>query len=107
MLHTEANADNSFASDSAKQSKSNLLAASSTSQVDATTPTKSNTNEVLFEAKFPDTFPATASNVTTPGAKIDLNSPQSPPSVQNLLSTPKAAISGHRRNMSDTTAFNK
>lgn len=107
VVHADANAENSFASDSAKQSKSNLLAATSTSQVDATTPTKSNTTEVLFEAKFPDTFPPVAPSVTSSGAQLDLKSPQSPPSVQNLLSTPKAAISGHRRNMSDTTAFNK
>lgn len=109
VVHAEANADNSFASDPVKQSKPNVLAiATSVSQVDATTPTKSNTNEVLFEAKFPDTFPPSAPIVTTtPGAKIDIKSPQSPPSVQSLLNTPKAAISGHRRNMSDTTAFNK
>lgn len=114
MLQADANTDNSFASDgsiSTKQSKTNIIAATSISQVDATTPTKSNTNEdfeVRFEAKFPDTFPSPSiPNVTTPGAKLDLKSPQSPPIVQNMLSTPKAAISGHRRIMSDTTAFNK
>lgn len=56
-------------------------------QNDLKTPTKTNVNENIFES----------------GSKTDISSPTSP--IQQ--NTPKVLASGHRRNMSDTSAFNK
>lgn len=78
-------------------------------QNDLKTPTKSATNENVFEAKFADSFSDT-SNLSQMTQSINVkNEIQSPtsPMHQNLLNAPKAMASGHRRNMSDTSAFNK
>lgn len=81
-------------------------------QNDIKTPTKSGVAENLFETKFPDSFPDTTNLPQTPtsamGSKKDitLQSPTSP-LHQHLLNAPKSNASGHRRNMSDTSAFNK
>lgn len=72
----------------------------------------SGVNENLFEAKFADSFSDTTnlSQMQPPqlssGSKKDIQSPTSP-MHQQLLKAPKAAATGHRRNMSDTSAFNK
>lgn len=78
---------------------------------DLKTPTKSGANENLFEAKFADSFSDTTnlpqmSQPASSGSKKDIQSPTSP-MHQQLLNAPKAVSSGHRRNMSDTSAFNK
>lgn len=79
-------------------------------QNDIKTPTKSNVPEKLFEANFPDSFQDTTNVPKTPtssmGSKKDIRSPTSP-LHQHLLNTPKSSVSGHRRNVSDTSAFNK
>lgn len=71
----------------------------------------SEVNENLFEAKFADSFSDTTNLPQMPpplssGSKKDIQSPTSP-MHQQLLNAPKAAPTGHRRNMSDTSAFNK
>lgn len=76
---------------------------------DMKTPTKTNAVENMFEAKFSESFhdtnlPQTPSSAM--GSKKDIQSPTSP-MHQHLLNAPKSAVSGHRRNMSDTSAFNK
>lgn len=71
-------------------------------------------NENLFEAKFADSFSDTTNLPQMPpppplplsGSKKDIQSPTSP-MHQQLLNAPKAVATGHRRNMSDTSAFNK
>lgn len=76
---------------------------------DLKTPTKSNTNEHMFEANFNDSFADTASlSQIQPSvsSKNDIHSPTSPVH-QSLLNAPKVPTVGHRRNMSDTSAFNK
>lgn len=80
---------------------------SSATQNDLKTPTKSGATENLFEAKFSDSFSDTSNLSQLPstvGSKNDIHSPTSP-MHQSLLNAHKPA--GHRRNMSDTTAFNK
>ncbi|XP_031618764.1 AP2-associated protein kinase 1 [Contarinia nasturtii] len=75
---------------------------------DLKTPTKSSANEQLFEAKFADSFSDTTNLPQPPlsGSKKDIQSPTSP-MHQQLLNAPKVMAGGHRRNMSDTSAFNK
>lgn len=71
-------------------------------------------NENLFEAKFADSFSDTTNlpqmppppPLTSSSSKKDIQSPTSP-MHQQLLNAPKAVATGHRRNMSDTSAFNK
>lgn len=78
-------------------------------QNDLKTPTKSEPNEIMFEAKFADSFSDTSNlpHVTQPiNTKNEIQSPTSP-LHQQLLNAPKAMSVGHRRNMSDTSAFNK
>lgn len=79
-------------------------------QNDIKTPTKPNVVENLFEAKFSESFRDTTNLPQTPsstmGSKKDIQSPTSP-MHQHLLNAPKSIVSGHRRNMSDTSAFNK
>lgn len=101
-----------------KQSKNNLLT-TNVSQVDATTPIKSNVVERLenlFEARFSETFPESTNVIgNSVGGIVDaktagnIKTPESPivSPMQLLLTAPKPIFSGHRRNMSDTTAFNK
>lgn len=73
------------------------------------TPIKTTATENLFEAKFSDSFHEPANLPQTPsslmGSKKDVQSPTSP-LHQHVLNAPKF-ISGHRRNVSDTSAFNK
>lgn len=61
----------------------------------------------MFEANFTESFPPPP--VPTQAIPIVDKVPESPIAVpiQRLLSTPKVAASGHRRNVSDTSAFNK
>lgn len=89
----------------ALKTKANIL------QNDIKTPTKPTANENLFEAKFADGFgdPTILPQMSPPpsnGSKKDIQSPTSP-MHQQLLNTPKAVVGAHRRNMSDTSAFNK
>lgn len=70
------------------------------------------TAERLFEARFSDSFrdttklpPTTATSTSSISSKIDVQSPTSPLQHQ-LLNAPKF-VAGHRRNVSDTSAFNK
>lgn len=78
-------------------------------QNDIKTPIKTCATENLFEAKFGDSFSDTT-NMTqmtsTIGSKNDIQSPTSP-MHQSLINAPKPLTVGHRRNMSDTSAFNK
>lgn len=72
------------------------------------TPTKLGATESLFGAKFSDSFSDTTNSPQMSSAiatKDDFHSPTSP-MHQKLLGTP-TSTAGHRRNMSDTTAFNK
>lgn len=69
-------------------------------------------NERLFEARFPDGFgdatnqpPSTTASTSSIASKMDVQSPTSP-LQQHLLNAPKF-VAGHRRNVSDTSAFNK
>lgn len=68
------------------------------------TPTKSNKSD-LFEAPFRANF-TDSQSTTSIGSKNDIQSPTSP-LHHSLLNTPKTLAAGHRRNMSDTSAFNK
>lgn len=80
-----------------------------TIQNDHKTPTKPDATGNLFEATFNDSFNDTV-NVTQTTPTIDSkNDTQSltSPMHQSLLNASKAMTSGHRRNMSDTSAFNK
>lgn len=83
----------------------------------------------LFESKFPDPFrepPTSGSSASSHGTLTNVGSSNtqlpshdvvmpletlvSTPTktnIQQLLVTPKAVIAGHRRNVSDTSAFNK
>lgn len=70
------------------------------------------TTERLFEARFSDTFrdtthaaPTTATSTSSIASKTDVQSPTSP-LQQQLLNAPKF-MAGHRRNVSDTSAFNR
>lgn len=88
------------ASPYAIQTKANAL------QIDLKTPTRASVNENIFEATFSENFIEQNSLPQIPtssGSKTEISSPTSP-IHQN---TPKILASGHRRNMSDTTAFNK
>lgn len=78
---------------------------------DLKTPTKPGVDENLFDAKFVDSFSDTTNlsqkpQPTSSGSKKDIQSPTSP-MHQQLLTAPKVMAGGHRRNMSDTSAFNK
>lgn len=83
-------------------------------QNDAKTSIKSSENENMFEAKFVDSFSGTTNLPQMPPpppsiSKKEVVSPTSP-IHQQLLNTPKVdnrLSGGHRRNMSDTSAFNK
>lgn len=75
------------------------------------TPTKSNAVSNLFEAPFCSNFTDSSTtnlpqSTSSIGSKSDIQSPTSP-MHQSLLNAPKTLTAGHRRNMSDTTAFNK
>lgn len=85
-------------------------------QNDVKTPTKPTPTENLFEAKFSENFAdATVTNVPQTPTSIgaikeipatgQIQSPTSP-MHQTLLNAPKP-VTGHRRNVSDTSAFNK
>lgn len=88
-------------------------------QNDVKTPTKPTAAaENTFEAKFSENFadaaiattnlpqtPSTIGAIKEISAVAQIQSPTSP-MHPNLLNAPKA-VSGHRRNMSDTSAFNK
>lgn len=70
------------------------------------------TTERLFEARFTDSFrdtssipPTTATSTSSIASKTDVQSPTSP-LQQHLLNAPKF-VAGHRRNVSDTSAFNR
>lgn len=87
----------------------NLKSKSNATQNDLKTPTKSTANESLFEAKFADDFSDTSNlpPMAQPiNAKTEIQSPTSP-LLQQSLNAPKAPTAGHRRIMSDTSAFNK
>lgn len=81
-------------------------------QKDLKTPVKSNANENMFEATFADSFSSTTilPQTQTSTAKKEIVSPTSP-MHQKSLNAPKVVdnrlAGGHRRNMSDTSAFNK
>lgn len=75
------------------------------------TATQVTPNENMFVAKFADNFSDDTPQASI-SAKNEIQSPKSPPIVMNcqhLLNTPPKALAGagHRRNMSDTSAFNK
>lgn len=78
-------------------------------QNDLKSPSISGVSETLFEAKFTDSF-TDATNLpqmtTSVNFKKDVQSPTSP-MHQSLLNAPRILSGGHRRNMSDTSAFNK
>lgn len=78
-------------------------------QNDIKTPTKPAASEKLFEANFGDSFSDSTSMPQVNSAissKNEIKTPTSP-IHQILLNAPKATTVGHRRNMSDTSAFNK
>lgn len=107
---------------SANNSQSNSI--TNVNQTDAAVADPNNLDS-LFESKFPDPFResvatgsatsslATLTNIDTIAQQdvvMPLETVASTPTksnIQQFLGAPKAAMVGHRRNVSDTSAFNK
>lgn len=115
--HFQANFPSTTAAGSNVQPHQLISKPSNLSITNAVTQSFDDNSDNLFESQFPDPFREVASTITTKDTcniqneQMDANnsetgnvvSPTKPP-AQLLLETPKI---GHRRNMSDTSAFSK